>query len=249
MPLDFLAGEILLIDKPYRWTSFDAVNKIKILIRKKITETIPNRKDRPDFKVGHAGTLDPLATGLLIVCTGKQTKNIDTYQAQEKEYTGTFMLGATTPCFDLEKEIDARYPFEHITEEQIHTAAKTFTGDQDQVPPLFSALKVGGKRAYKIARAGKDARMEARQIQIPVFEITAIRLPEVDFRLVCSKGTYVRSLARDFGASLDSGAHLIALRRTRIGDYTIDKALSMDAFEIMCLNPQIRSAAPAGNKL
>jgi tRNA pseudouridine55 synthase len=248
MPLDFLAGEILLIDKPYRWTSFDAVNKIKILIRKKIAETIPDRKERPNFKVGHAGTLDPLATGLLIVCTGKQTKNLDAYQAQEKEYTGTLLLGATTPCFDLEKEIDAHYPFEHITEAQIHTVAQSFTGNQEQVPPLFSALKIGGKRAYKIARAGKDVRMEARQIQIPVFEITAIRLPEVDFRLVCSKGTYVRSLARDFGVSLGSGAHLIALRRTRIGNYSIDKALSMDAFEALCSSYGAMSTKAAGNK-
>jgi tRNA pseudouridine55 synthase len=237
MPFDFLKGEILLIDKPLRWTSFDAVNKIKILIRKKLSEATPGEK--PKFKVGHAGTLDPLASGLLIICTGKQTKNIDLYQAQEKEYTGTFLLGATTPSFDLEKEIDVHYPTEHITAELIREAAITFTGPQAQTPPAFSAIKVGGKRAYKLARAGKEALIEARQVIISEFEITAIRMPEVDFRVVCSKGTYIRSLARDFGIALQSGAHLIALRRTRIGSYPIDKAMTIEEFEKSCATAEL----------
>jgi tRNA pseudouridine55 synthase len=244
MPFDFLRGEILLIDKPLRWTSFDAVNKIKILIRKRLSEANPG-KERPKFKVGHAGTLDPLASGLLIICTGKQTKNIDLYQAQEKEYTGTFLLGATTPCFDLEKEIDAHYPTEHITEELIRKAALQFTGMQAQTPPVFSAVKVGGKRAYKLARAGREAVIEARQVMISEFEITAIRMPEVDFRVVCSKGTYIRSLARDFGLALQSGAHLIALRRTRIGSYTIDKAMTLEEFEKSCALSQPTTENPA----
>jgi tRNA pseudouridine55 synthase len=235
---DFPSGEVLLINKPYGWTSFDAVNKIKILIRKKLKESQVDKTAKPKIKVGHAGTLDPLATGLLIVCTGKETPNIDSYQAQEKEYTGTFLLGSTTPSFDLEKEVDAVFPTEHITESAIREAARTFVGLQDQVPPLFSALKVGGRRAYKIARAGKKAEIPARQVTISEFEITAVRLPEVDFRLVCSKGTYIRSLARDFGIKLGSGAHLTALCRTRIGGFLLKDSLIMDEFEVLCMGPK-----------
>jgi tRNA pseudouridine55 synthase len=231
---DFPAGEVLLINKPYGWTSFDAVNKIKILIRKKLREKQVDKGAKPKIKVGHAGTLDPLATGLLIVCTGKETKNLDSYQAQEKEYTGTFRLGATTPSFDLEKEIDAVFPTDHLTEALLLEAARKFVGLQDQVPPLFSALKVGGRRAYKIARAGKKAEIPARQITIREFEITGIQLPDVHFRLVCSKGTYIRALARDFGLALSSGAHLTALCRTRIGTFELKDSLGMEEFEALC---------------
>jgi tRNA pseudouridine55 synthase len=232
---DFPKGEVLLIDKPYQWTSYDAVNKIKILIRMKLKTLAVDPSLKPKIKVGHAGTLDPLATGLLIICTGKETPNLDSYQAQEKEYTGTIMLGATTASFDLEKEIDVHFPFDHITEPMIREAALKFTGLQDQVPPLFSALRVGGRRAYKIARSGKKAEIPARQITISEFEITGINLPEVHFRLVCSKGTYIRALARDFGLALNSGAHLTALCRTRIGSFRLTNAMSMIQFEARCV--------------
>lgn len=183
------------------------------------------------LKIGHAGTLDPLATGLLIVCTGKQTRNIESYQAQEKEYTGTFYIGATTPCYDLEKEIDAHYPTEHITDELIKETTKQFTGAIQQTPPLYSAIKIDGKRAYDIARAGKTAEIKPKEVTITEFTITRIALPEVDFKVVCSKGTYIRSLARDFGEALKSGAHLTALCRTRIGQYRLEDALSLEEFE------------------
>jgi tRNA pseudouridine55 synthase len=233
-PFDFQKGEVLLINKPYHWTSFDAVNKIKGIIRQKLKETAVNPAEKTKIKVGHAGTLDPLATGLLIICTGKETKNIDSYQAQEKEYTGTFILGSTTPCFDLEKEIDFRFPFDHITELLVRETAQKFIGLQEQVPPIFSAVKIGGKRAYKLARAGKEAEIKARQITISEFEITRIALPEVCFRVVCSKGTYIRSLARDFGLALSSGAHLSALCRTRIGLYSLNDALTIQGFDELC---------------
>ncbi len=184
--------------------------------------------------MGHAGTLDPLATGLLIVCTGKETKNIDLYQAQEKEYTGTFRLGATTPCFDLEKEVDFHFPTAHITESLILEAATKFVGTQEQIPPLFSAIKIGGKRAYKLARAGKEAEIKSRTITISEFEITAINGQDVSFRVICSKGTYIRSLARDMGLALNSGAHLTALCRTRIGTYVLSDALTIETFEEQC---------------
>lgn len=240
---DFRTGEVLLINKPLTWTSFQVVNKMKFLIKsyernilssstqksKDNKSTIDNRQSV--IKIGHAGTLDPLATGLLIVCTGKQTKNIETYQAQEKEYTGTFYIGATTPCFDLEKEIDARFPTEHITEELILQKTKQFIGKIQQTPPLFSAIKINGKRAYDIARAGQTAEIKSKEIEIKEFEITRIALPEVDFKVVCSKGTYIRSLARDFGLALNSGAHLTKLCRTRIGNYKISEAISIEEFE------------------
>jgi len=231
---DFQKGAVLLINKPYHWTSFDAVNKIKGIVRRKLKETAVNPDEKPKIKVGHAGTLDPLATGLLIICTGKETKNIDSYQAQEKEYTGTFILGSTTPCFDLEKGIDFHFPFDHITKQLITETAKQFTGIQEQVPPIFSAVKIGGKRAYKLARAGQEAAISSRQITISVFEITHIAMPEVSFRVVCSKGTYIRSLARDFGLAMGSGAHLSALCRTRIGTYSLNDALSIERFEELC---------------
>ena len=230
MQIDPLKGKVLLVDKPYKWTSFDVVNKLKWLVKKlPAAEITPDsRHQPPKLKVGHAGTLDPLATGLLIVCVGKETKNIDSYQAQEKEYTGTFFIGATTPCFDLEKPVDQEYPTAHITPEMIHAAAKKFTGTQQQTPPIFSAVKIKGKRAYDIARAGKTAEIEPREISITAFEITRIALPEVDFRVVCSKGTYIRSLARDFGLELGSGAYLSALCRTRIGDFLLKDAWKME---------------------
>jgi tRNA pseudouridine55 synthase len=225
---DFRAGEVILIHKPLTWTSFQVVNKLKYAIKHHPSLMLDGKRVQP--KIGHAGTLDPLATGLLIVCTGKQTKSISEYQAREKEYTGTFMLGATTPCFDLEKEVDAVYPTDHITASSIYEAAKHFKGTIMQTPPLYSAVKVDGKRAYDIARAGKSAEIKAKEITISGFEITAIRMPEVDFRVTCSKGTYIRSLARDFGEHLGSGAHLTALCRTRIGEFRLENAYSIEDF-------------------
>jgi tRNA pseudouridine55 synthase len=226
---DYRTGEVLLINKPFKWTSFQVVNKMKWLLKNHPSLIIDGK--RVQTKIGHAGTLDPLATGLLIVCTGKQTKNIEHYQAQEKEYTGTFYIGATTPCFDLEKEIDARYPTEHITNELIYETAQNFVGTIQQTPPLFSAIKIDGKRAYNIARAGGTAEIKSKEITIYEFEITRIQLPEINFRVVCSKGTYIRSLARDLGFALNTGAHLTALCRTRIGSYKTMDAMSIEEFE------------------
>jgi len=226
---DFRAGQVVLINKPLTWTSFQVVNKMKYLIRN--GERKMEGGEKAWLKIGHAGTLDPLATGLLIVCTGKETRNIESYQAQEKEYTGTFYIGATTPCYDLEKEIDAHYPTDHITDELIRETTKQFTGAIQQTPPLYSAIKIDGKRAYDIARAGKTAEIKPKEVTISEFTITRIALPEVDFKVVCSKGTYIRSLARDFGEALKSGAHLTALCRTRIGQYRLEDALSLEEFE------------------
>ncbi len=220
---DYKEGQILLIDKPLEWTSFQAVNKVRWLIRK----TFNLKK----IKVGHAGTLDPLATGLLIICTGKFTKKIDTFQAQEKEYTGTLTLGATTPSYDLETEIDQTFDISEITSEKIYEATKQFIGEILQQPPVFSALKKDGKRLYEFARSGETVDVPFRTISISEFEITKINLPNVDFRVVCSKGTYIRSLAADFGKALNNGAYLSALRRTRIGSFTIENAIGMEAFE------------------
>lgn len=215
--IDLKEGSVLLVDKPYRVTSFEVVNKIKIALRKTFAEKI---------KVGHAGTLDPLATGLLIVCTGKKTKTIEQIQAMEKEYTGTFFVGATTPCFDLEREVDQTFATEHITEKLVEETAARFVGKQMQSPPAFSAVKVAGKRAYELARGGEtEIAVKAKEIEIKLFEITRCVLPEIDFKVVCSKGTYIRSLARDFGAALGSGAHLSALRRTRTGSYHVQQAI------------------------
>ena len=218
-----IEGDFLLIDKPYTWTSFQVVRKLKSFLRK--------RYDIKKLKIGHAGTLDPLATGLLIVCVGKFTKKIEQFQALEKEYTGTFILGATTASFDREKPIDQTYPLEHITPEQIYSLASTMTGELEQVPPIFSAVKVDGKRAYKLARAESDFVLQPKKITIFDFEITKIDLPSVEFRIVCSKGTYIRSIARDFGIELGSGAYLAALRRTRIGEFSIQNATTMDDIE------------------
>lgn len=218
---DYKEGQLLLIDKPLNWTSFQVVNKVRWLIRKQF--------GIKKLKVGHAGTLDPLATGLLILCTGKFTKKIDTYQAQEKEYTGTFTLGATTPSYDLETEIDSKFDIAGITAEMISEATKKFIGTVQQQPPVFSALKKDGKRLYDYAREGKEVAIPTRTVHISVFEITSIDLPKVDFRVVCSKGTYIRSLAHDFGKALENGAHLSALRRTRIGAFSVNDARTIDS--------------------
>jgi tRNA pseudouridine55 synthase len=228
MNYNFYSGEILLIDKPLTWSSFQAVNKIKHAIKNHPSLIVEGQKVKP--KVGHAGTLDPLATGLLIVCTGKKTKTINELMGLEKEYTGTFLLGATTPCFDLEKPVDHVFPTEHITEDDIRKTAVTFTGVQQQVPPLFSAVFIDGKRAYEYARAGVEAEIKAREIEIKEFEITGITMPTVSFRIVCSKGTYIRSIARDFGLALSSGAHLTSLRRTRIGNFNVEDAVTPEVF-------------------
>jgi tRNA pseudouridine55 synthase len=220
---DFKEGRVFLIDKPLTWTSFNAVSKIKWLIKKRFSVK--------KIKVGHAGTLDPLATGLLIICTGKFTKRIDDFQAQKKEYTGTITVGATTPSYDMETEVNEKFPIDHITEQLVLDTAKTFLGDQDQFPPIFSALKKEGKRLYEMARAGQEVEVEARKINIEKFEITRVELPEIDFRVVVSKGTYIRSLAFDFGKRIDSGGYLSALRRTKIGDFNVDDAISPEEFE------------------
>jgi len=215
-------GQVLLIDKPLTWTSFQVVNKLRWEIRQ--------RFNIKKIKVGHAGTLDPLATGLLIICTGKQTKQIDTYQGQVKEYTGTFTLGATTPSYDLETEIDNTFSTTHITEELLHETTKQFTGEIQQKPPIFSAIKKDGKRLYELARKGETTEIKERTVTISSFEITEIKLPEVGFRIICSKGTYIRSIAFDYGKALNSGGYLSALRRTKIGNYSVDDALSVEEF-------------------
>lgn len=223
MAFDFYTGELLLVDKPYTWTSFQAVNKLKHAIKHHPSLVLPDgTKVKP--KIGHAGTLDPLATGLLLVCTGKKTKTINSLMGLEKEYTGTITLGATTPCYDLEKPVDKRYPIDHITNQMVEDVADSFIGISEQVPPLFSAIMVDGKRAYTLARAGEDVVLKSREITISEFEITRLAMPEIDFRIVCSKGTYIRSIARDFGLALNSGAHLTALRRTRIGEFNLADA-------------------------
>ncbi len=224
---DFLDGQLLLIDKPLGWSSFQAVNKLKWAIRKKF--------QLKKFKIGHAGTLDPLATGLLLICTGKFTKKINDLQGQVKEYTGTITLGATTPSFDLETEINETFAIDHITDQLILETTATFIGDIEQVPPVFSALKKDGKRLYEYAREGKAVEIKKRMITISEFDIIDINLPEIKFRVVCSKGTYIRSLAHDFGKALHSGGHLSALRRTKIGDFNVNKALDPIVFGEMML--------------
>lgn len=219
---DFLNGQVIIIDKPMKWTSFQVVNKIRGALKKRF-------KIRK-IKVGHAGTLDPLATGLLIICTGKFTKKIDQFQAEKKEYTGTFTVGATTPSYDLETEVDKTYPTEHITDDLILKATKEFIGEIEQFPPIFSAIQKDGVRLYDLARKGETVEIKSRKTHIYEFEITRIELPEIDFRVVCSKGTYIRSLAYDFGKSLDSGAHLTALRRTKSGDFDVKDGVSPNDF-------------------
>lgn len=219
---EFQAGQTLLIDKPLKWSSFQAVNKVKWALK----STFKVKK----LKVGHAGTLDPLATGLLVICVGKNTKKISQFQGQAKEYTGTITVGGTTPSYDLESEISETFPTNHITDEMILEATQQFLGEIDQKPPIFSALKKDGKRLYELARAGEQVEVPSRKITIHAFEITRIALPEIDFRVACSKGTYIRSLAHDFGKALQSGAHLSALRRTKIGDFDVKDAISPEAF-------------------
>lgn len=221
---EYQNGQILLIDKPLHWTSFQAVNKLKYALINKAG--LPKK-----FKIGHAGTLDPLASGLLLVCTGKFTKRITELQGQAKEYTGTFYIGATTPSYDLETEIDQTFATSHIDEALIRETLKQFLGEIDQKPPIFSAIKKDGIRLYEHARAGETVEIAFRKTTIHEFEITRIALPEIDFRVVCSKGTYIRSLAFDFGKALNSGAHLTALRRTKIGNYEVANAISITTFE------------------
>jgi tRNA pseudouridine55 synthase len=213
---EFADGQLLLVNKPYNWTSFDVVGKIR------------NSFKPLKLKVGHAGTLDPLASGLLIICTGKMTKQIDTFQAQEKEYTGTMVLGETTPSFDMETDADQHFDIGQITEQQIMDACKQFIGDIQQYPPAHSAVKIDGERLYEKARRGEEVELRLRNVTITEFEITGIALPEVNFRVVCSKGTYIRSLVSDFGKALNNGAYLSKLTRTRSGEYKIE-----DAYEVM----------------
>jgi tRNA pseudouridine55 synthase len=207
-------GRVLLIDKPFEWTSFDVVNKLRYKLKIK--------------KIGHAGTLDPLATGLLIICVGKMTKRIEEFMGLEKEYTGKFVIGQTTPSFDLETEVTEAQDISSVTTNQIYNAASKMTGVVQQLPPLHSAIKIGGKRAYKFARQGKEIELQPRQVEIKIFEITEIKLPEVYFRIVCSKGTYIRSMARDFGVALGVGAYLSHLCRTRIGPYLLTDAVRIE---------------------
>jgi len=224
LPSPFHEGKIILLDKPLGWTSFDLVNKVRNAIRR--TYGLKGK----GIKVGHAGTLDPLATGLMVICTGRMTKQIEQFSGLDKAYTGTIVLGASTPSFDLEKEIDTHFPTEHITENAIRETVKQFTGVQDQVPPLFSAKKIEGKRAYEYARKGEEVEIKTARIEIKEFEITRIEMPEVDFHIRCSKGTYIRSIARDFGLALDSGAYLTNLRRTSIGTMNIQEAQDVQEF-------------------
>lgn len=226
LPLDknaYLEGQMLLIDKPYAWSSFQALNAVRWTLRRAFS--------LKKIKVGHAGTLDPLATGLLILCTGKSTRRISDLQGMPKEYTGTFHLGATTPSYDLETEPSQQLPVNHLTPEMLEAAARSLTGEIVQQPPVFSAIKKDGKRLYEYARSGHDVEVPLRQVHIEAFEITRIALPEVDFCVRCSKGTYIRSLAYDFGQALGTGAYLSALRRTKIGAYTVNKAFTPDAFK------------------
>jgi len=219
---DYRNGQVLLIDKPLTWTSFQVVNKLRWEIKQ--------RFNIKKIKVGHAGTLDPLATGLLIICTGKQTKQIDTYQGQVKEYTGTFTVGGTTPSYDLETAVEETFHTAHISEELLHKTTEQFTGEIQQKPPIFSAIKKDGKRLYELARKGETTEIKERTVTVSKFEITKVNLPEVGFRIICSKGTYIRSIAFDYGKALNSGAHLSALRRTKIGNFCVDDALSVEAF-------------------
>lgn len=225
----FLDGEVLLFDKPYGPTSFSIVNRVRGIIKRKLKVK--------KIKVGHAGTLDPLATGLLVICTGKATKTIVGIQDAEKEYTGTITLGATTPSYDMETEVSQTFPVQHITDELLHKTAQSMLGEHDQMPPIFSAKQVDGKRAYDLARAGKEVKLKPKRIAILAFELTDISRQaqsiQVAFRVACSKGTYIRSLAFDFGQALQSGGYLSALRRTRIGNYSVQDAITVDQFQFL----------------
>lgn len=220
--MDFRKGEILAFDKPYGWTSFGLVAKVRWLVCRKLGVK--------KLKVGHAGTLDPLATGVLLVCTGRATKRIEELQAHTKEYVATLRLGATTPSFDLEKPVDAEYPTEHITREMVEEVLARFVGTIEQVPPVFSACKVNGNRAYDLARKGEEVELKAKTLVVDEMELLRCELPEIDIRVVCSKGTYIRALARDIGQALQSGAHLTALRRTRVGEYRVEDCLQLEGF-------------------
>jgi tRNA pseudouridine55 synthase len=224
---DYLNGQLLLIDKPLGWTSFQAVNKLKWVLKK--------RYSLKKIKIGHAGTLDPLATGLLIICAGKFTKRIHEFQGQEKEYMGTITLGGTTPSYDLETTVDQTFATDHITEALVHETTKKFIGEIDQTPPMFSALKKDGKRLYEYAREGKKVELQTRKVTLTKFEITGIEFPQIMFRIVCSKGTYIRSIAHDFGKALGSGGYLSSLRRTKIGVYNVDNAIDPTVFEEIVL--------------
>lgn len=221
--MDFVAGEVIPIYKPYTWTSFQIVSRIRYHLSRKY--------GIKRFKVGHAGTLDPLATGVLLLCTGKATKRIEELQSHTKEYEAEIMLGATTPSYDMEHPVDATYPYEHITEEAVREVLKTFVGDIAQRPPLFSACKVDGKRAYDLARKGSDMELAPKQIRIDSIELLECELPKIKIRVVCGKGTYIRSLARDIGEALGSGAYLTALARTRIGEYKLEDCINPEAFQ------------------
>jgi len=220
---DFPAGEVLLVDKPTEWTSFDVVNKIRLMLKQHL--------GIKKIKVGHAGTLDPLATGLLLVCVGKATKRINEFTGLDKEYTGTFYIGATTPSYDHETEIDQEFDTSHITEDMIRQATKGFLGTIKQIPPTYSAIKVDGTRAYKKARDNEKVEMPVREVRIDEFEIIDAGIPESSFRVLCSKGTYIRSLAHDFGKTLESGAYIRSLRRTSIGDHRVEDAISIAQIE------------------
>ncbi len=230
-PFNFVSGEVLLIDKPMGWTSFDVVNKIRGSIRHYLKEQGgDNALAARKLKVGHAGTLDPLATGMLIICTGKFTKKIDEYMAQEKEYTGTIQFGATTASYDSETPVEQIFSTDTLTEELIRETSLQFVGTIQQVPPMYSAIKQDGKKMYELAREGKTVEIKSREVTISAFDFTRIALPQVDFRIACSKGTYIRSIANDLGKALNNGGYLSALRRTRIGEYKIEDAMTVDAF-------------------
>lgn len=220
--MDFIAGEVLAIYKPYTWTSFQIVNKVRYHLSRKFGVK--------RFKVGHAGTLDPLATGVLLVCTGKATKRIEELQSHTKEYVADIMLGATTPSFDMEHPVNATYPVEHITEGLVREALQQFIGNIAQRPPLFSACKVDGKRAYDLARKGSDMELAPKQVQIDEIELLECNLPQIKIRVVCGKGTYIRSLARDIGEALDSGAYLTGLTRTRVGEHGVENCINPEEF-------------------
>ena len=228
---DYLNGKVLLFDKDKDWTSFDLVNKTRNLIKK--------RFDLKKIKVGHSGTLDPLATGLLIICSGKETKNIDQYQGLDKTYTTTIKLGESTPSFDLETEVDKKQAFEHITIEQIEDVLKSFTGAIEQIPPMYSAINVNGKRAYQLARKGEIVELKKKNVTIHNITITNFASPFLSLEINCSKGTYIRSLARDIGIALNTVAHLTELRRTKIGDFDVENAISIKDFENIIDNSQL----------
>ncbi|MBM3164521.1 MAG: tRNA pseudouridine(55) synthase TruB [Bacteroidetes bacterium] len=218
--MNFLEGTVMLVDKPYGWTSFDVVNKLRWHLKRALKVK--------KIKVGHAGTLDPLATGLLIICTGKQTKKVNVFMAQDKTYTGTFLLGKTTPSFDLETQYNATFPTDHITESALHEVSQSFLGEQHQIAPLYSAKQVNGKRAYLLAREGKHMELKSHAITIMKFITKANQFPEIDFEISCSKGTYIRAIAQEFGARLGSGATLIALKRTQSGEFRVEEGKSVE---------------------